>query len=416
MKKLCVLLVAMLFLLTVQGACAATIREREATIGDAIGMIEAYLLRSPVDLPLLSETLQGIGGNGRLLASYVDILAALEEDNVNLGVILAAQWCENDNFRKMLDEIGSDIIGTADDLLNYVRGRAAEQSGDLALADHYYMDCYAFFDSAERHGEYEDNEKGRAYDLAAGYIQQGAWLEAYLYVVQLANYDFRDSVAMRTWILENHPEVAVQLAQQGMDLDRPETIPAEYRLFAPAATPTPLPTPTPVPTPSPEPTVNYYAGSAWRVYYSGPEGSLALYKYSPSEYVFELKLPDGAVYEGDGTEEALRIDLYADGEDRIGYVQLVESACAVTLNGGVDTRVIPSAAFPEFTLQKGSRGAVVRGFQHRLISLQYLNDAADGVFGGKTEAAVKRFQQDNGLNATGIIDEAAARKLFPKAY
>jgi len=39
--------------------------------------------------------------------------------------------------------------------------------------------------------------------------------------------------------------------------------------------------------------------------------------------------------------------------------------------------------------------------QH-LINLNFLNDTADGSFGPKTEAALKKFQQDQNITVDGI--------------
>jgi len=64
------------------------------------------------------------------------------------------------------------------------------------------------------------------------------------------------------------------------------------------------------------------------------------------------------------------------------------------------------------TLRKGSEGEPVAALQRRLIELGYLYDTADGKFGGKTEAAVRQFQNRVGLDATGIADSETQHKLF----
>ena len=64
------------------------------------------------------------------------------------------------------------------------------------------------------------------------------------------------------------------------------------------------------------------------------------------------------------------------------------------------------------TLQNGSRGDAVKLLQTKLIALGYLAGSADGVFGGKTEAAVKAFQQASGLPASGIADSETQRALY----
>ena len=62
-------------------------------------------------------------------------------------------------------------------------------------------------------------------------------------------------------------------------------------------------------------------------------------------------------------------------------------------------------------MQKGSRGDHVREVQEMLISRGYLESGADGIFGPKTEAAVLAFQQDHGLDATGIVGEGTYNAL-----
>jgi len=55
------------------------------------------------------------------------------------------------------------------------------------------------------------------------------------------------------------------------------------------------------------------------------------------------------------------------------------------------------------TLSKGSRGTQVRVLQWLLTDSRYNCGTMDGIFGGKTQAAVKAFQMDNGLAADGIV-------------
>jgi peptidoglycan hydrolase-like protein with peptidoglycan-binding domain len=55
------------------------------------------------------------------------------------------------------------------------------------------------------------------------------------------------------------------------------------------------------------------------------------------------------------------------------------------------------------TLKEGSHGVAVRGLQRRLLAQGYDLGEIDGRFGPKTEAAVKRFQGDFGLEVDGIV-------------
>ncbi len=69
-----------------------------------------------------------------------------------------------------------------------------------------------------------------------------------------------------------------------------------------------------------------------------------------------------------------------------------------------------AAAAPSANLKLGSRGSEVKSLQQELILLGYLEGAADGIFGPKTQSAVISYQRKNGLSPDGI-----AGKLTRKA-
>src|SRR5690606_17765463 len=54
-------------------------------------------------------------------------------------------------------------------------------------------------------------------------------------------------------------------------------------------------------------------------------------------------------------------------------------------------------------LRKGSRGTEVKKLQEQLNKLGYNCGKVDGIFGSRTESAVKAFQKDNGLVVDGIV-------------
>ena len=60
--------------------------------------------------------------------------------------------------------------------------------------------------------------------------------------------------------------------------------------------------------------------------------------------------------------------------------------------------------YPEGTLYKNVKNQkdAVKELQQMLTDLGFLNDKVDGIFGAKTEKAVKAFQKEYGLNADGI--------------
>jgi len=81
---------------------------------------------------------------------------------------------------------------------------------------------------------------------------------------------------------------------------------------------------------------------------------------------------------------------------------------------------VPSADYP--TLRRGSTGDAVKQLQMLLMLKGYDCGAtgADGVFGKNTEAAVRKFQWDNGLAVDGIcgpktyaaLEGASAQQLY----
>jgi len=66
----------------------------------------------------------------------------------------------------------------------------------------------------------------------------------------------------------------------------------------------------------------------------------------------------------------------------------------------------------EMCYQSGDYGDEIVPIQLRLIDLGYLDDEADGGYGSNTETAVKDFQNNNGLIATGIVDQTTYDALF----
>lgn len=63
----------------------------------------------------------------------------------------------------------------------------------------------------------------------------------------------------------------------------------------------------------------------------------------------------------------------------------------------------PQQAESQDALSKiGSRGDEVRQIQSKLKSLGFFNGTVDGIYGVKTQSAVKRYQQSVGINADGV--------------
>lgn len=64
------------------------------------------------------------------------------------------------------------------------------------------------------------------------------------------------------------------------------------------------------------------------------------------------------------------------------------------------------------TVSKGDEGNDVLKLQNRLYELGFLTGDRDGVFGSKTQTAVKLFQESAGINASGIADNETQQKLY----
>ena len=61
--------------------------------------------------------------------------------------------------------------------------------------------------------------------------------------------------------------------------------------------------------------------------------------------------------------------------------------------------------------RQGSTGDAVRTIQTKLSNWGYFSGAIDGIYGPKTEEAVKYFQRKNGLTADGVVGPATLRAL-----
>lgn len=92
----------------------------------------------------------------------------------------------------------------------------------------------------------------------------------------------------------------------------------------------------------------------------------------------------------------------------------------VAIGVALGINVLPTAqpdteatAVPGYvTLRSGTRGVGVTQLQTRLVSLGYDQSTPDGIFGAKTEAAIKAFQMRNNLLVNGIADYATQVAIY----
>lgn len=86
--------------------------------------------------------------------------------------------------------------------------------------------------------------------------------------------------------------------------------------------------------------------------------------------------------------------------------------CLVLVAAMAICPLMEAYALKDTTLTIGSEGEAVRNVQQALIDLNYLSGKADGVFGDKTEEAVRRFQAAYGLTVDGLAGTQTQNKLF----
>lgn len=100
----------------------------------------------------------------------------------------------------------------------------------------------------------------------------------------------------------------------------------------------------------------------------------------------------------------------ADGIAGKKTLALLYGSNPVAKNPGQTT--IVTADETSGSLKVGSTGDAVRTLQARLIELKYLTGSADGSFGEKTAAALRSFQQANGLTVDGVAGDKTLAALY----
>ncbi len=85
------------------------------------------------------------------------------------------------------------------------------------------------------------------------------------------------------------------------------------------------------------------------------------------------------------------------------WIQLAAATVAISILG-----FAPEAMA---AVRRGDVGTEVRAIQSTLINRGFVTGSVDGIFGPKTEYAVVRFQEENDLDTTGIVDTNTADEL-----
>ena len=90
------------------------------------------------------------------------------------------------------------------------------------------------------------------------------------------------------------------------------------------------------------------------------------------------------------------------GENTEKAVRALQKNYGITVDGIIGTDTWDSLEV-DGVLKQGARGAKVRGLQNELNARGYGAGNADGIFGSKTQAAVKALQRAGGIAADGIV-------------
>jgi peptidoglycan hydrolase-like protein with peptidoglycan-binding domain len=95
----------------------------------------------------------------------------------------------------------------------------------------------------------------------------------------------------------------------------------------------------------------------------------------------------------------------------INWKRLSSLAWRYMLTLTLSLAVVSIAAGAQAALQKGDQNLEVKTLQEQLRKAGFFDAQPTGFYGAVTEAAVKRFQDANGLKADGVAGEATIRKL-----
>jgi len=115
-------------------------------------------------------------------------------------------------------------------------------------------------------------------------------------------------------------------------------------------------------------------------------------------------------YYGSITEQAVKDYQATKGIQPLGVVgPKTETALSQTAVQNLDAPAKPNVATN--SVSRGDRGAEVAQIQESLLNLGYFNGRITAYYGSYTEAAVIRFQKDQGLLADGIVGPQTRAKL-----
>ena len=154
-----------------------------------------------------------------------------------------------------------------------------------------------------------------------------------------------------------------------------------------------------------------YGGGYEHNGYGTPYGKAQPYNKVPKEVEVQEKLKILGYYPGgisgvydDATKNAVKEFQYENGLSVTGAVD-EQTMAQIYAKADAALGEMPMSEMTKAKpmLHKGDKGAAVSELQVELNQLGYNAGAVDGVYGPKTEAAVKKFQADNGLVVDAVV-------------
>jgi peptidoglycan hydrolase-like protein with peptidoglycan-binding domain len=112
------------------------------------------------------------------------------------------------------------------------------------------------------------------------------------------------------------------------------------------------------------------------------------------------------------TKHALRLSMALALGTSLAGMQAPATPNAATSNYTAPNTGAPNGAAPSDQQANSVSPDAVKQAQQELKDQGLYNGAIDGQFGPATRAAVQRFQQQNGLEATAMLDQETLQRLM----
>ena len=121
-----------------------------------------------------------------------------------------------------------------------------------------------------------------------------------------------------------------------------------------------------------------------------------------------------SAFEANGTTNPPTSPIEAQAYQRPTLKQVCQKVCIHLLSIVLAATSLGVASQAMAALRQGSKGPEVAQLQQQLKQLGYFNRRASGNFGPLTKVAVMRFQENEGLNPNGVVDEETQAALDHK--